>query len=237
MKIADLKERYEMFGWMGVLTALVYLFANRLFYFEHLCLMTLSLADTDSTYTQPLPHFETGFMTQELIQQFAQDPKYQLNQELLNYALQNGDSCYGIRQGQELANYGWYSTRPTGVTSEFKIHFPDTFVYMHHGYTNPEFRGQRLHAYGMGHAVRHFTENQYQGLISIVGGENIASLKSTDRLGYRIVGKIYLFACMNRFFVFHDKGTRRMGAWLSPLQPELKAFGNVQVTDEKNQAA
>ncbi|HYX35611.1 MAG TPA: GNAT family N-acetyltransferase [Oligoflexus sp.] len=236
MKWADFKERYEMFGWMGVATAMCSVLINRIFYFDHLYLMTLSLVDTDPSFIQALPQFESGFMSEELIKHFAQNTKYHLHQDFLNCALQNGDHCYGIRQGQELASYGWYSTKATPVTSDFKIHFPPEYVYMHHGYTNPDFRGQRLHAYGMAHALQHFTDRNYKGLMSIVGGENIASLKSTHRLGYRIVGRIYLFACMNHFFVFHDSGTRAFRTWLTPLRADLKTFWNGPGPDQ-NKAA
>jgi hypothetical protein len=237
MTWAECKERYEMFGWLGVFTAMCYILINRICYFDHLCLMTLSLADTDASFIQALPKFDSGFMSEELIRQFAKNTKYQLTPDFLNSTLLNGDQCYGIRQGQELASYGWYSIKPTPVTSDFKIHFPDEYVYMHHGYTNPDFRGQRLHAFGMAHALKHFSDNKYLGLISIVGGENIASLKSTHRLGYRIVGRIYLFACLNRFFVYHDSGTRRYRTWLSPRRADLKSFRNGPTPDQKNQAA
>lgn len=226
MGMTEWRERYQISGWSGLITSWVYFLMNKVFYFDYLYLMTLVTGDTDPSFFQAIPNFQSGFMPESEILRFAQDSVYQLNSEFLNRALQNKDLCYGIWRDQDLASYGWYSSEPTQVTSEFKILFPANFIYMHHGYTNPAFRGQRLHAFGMAHALRYFTEHHGQGLISIVAGENRASLKSTERLGYRVVGKIYLFGCLNRYFVFHDRGARRTGACLIPLRENLKFMSN-----------
>jgi hypothetical protein len=75
---------------------------------------------------------------------------------------------------------------------------------MYKGYTLPEYRGNRLHAVGMARAliasVSDLTtrEGAIRGMISYVDSHNFASLTSCERLGYTVVGTMYVLGLTQR---------------------------------------
>ncbi len=120
--------------------------------------------------------------------------------------LPKGDYCYAILDGEKLASYGWYSTKPTSINPELVLYFNDQWVYMYKGYTHPGYRGQRLHAIGMAKALEAFTKKGFKGLISYVETNNFASLKSVYRMGYRNFGKVRILKIFGRYFIKSDEG-------------------------------
>ena len=107
--------------------------------------------------------------------------------------------------GDFLASYGWYSTKPTAISDELNLHFDPQWVYMYKGYTHPSYRGQRLHAIGMAKALEAFSEEGYKGLISYVATNNYASLKSVYRMGYRNIGKVKVVKKFNKYHIKREE--------------------------------
>jgi hypothetical protein len=105
-------------------------------------------------------------------------------------AEERGDWCFYVADGDTIASYGWYATVPITTHRGYSIAFSDDWVYMYNGFTIREYRGRKLHAYGMAHALRDAVNLGYKGLISWVDAVNFASLRSVDRLGYRIFGSV-----------------------------------------------
>lgn len=223
-KYQELKNIYNYSGLKGALTYIGYRIANTFVYFDCLRTMTLIEKDIDpKNFTVP-EGMVCRPLSKEEVLRYSKVEKYQLTEDFLEQSLDNDDVCLAILEGEELASYGWYSKHPTKVTGEFNLHFSDRWVYMHHGYTNPDFRGKRLHAIGMANATRIFTEQGFDGLCSIVASENAFSLKSTRRLGYVETGKIFIFATLGRYLVAHSPGAHRTAMWLSPKTEELKSW-------------
>ena len=224
MFLKECKNKYRYAGFIGLLTFIGFRLANVFAYFDCLRTMTLEDKDIDNKYKQSPEGLEIRFLSETEILEYSRNPDYQLTDDFLGRALENGDRCLAILDGDKLASYGWYSTKPTKVTGQFQLHFSNQWVYMHHGYTNPNYRGKRLHAIGMARATKLFTEMGYKGLVSIVASENAASLKSTRRLGYRENGKIFLFARMNRYLVMQSIGARRAGLYMSAMDESFNSI-------------
>ena len=97
--------------------------------------------------------------------------------------------------GDRLASYGWYATRPLIVAAGLYLDFDPAYAYMHTGYTHADYRGQRLHAIGMTRALQALTDEGSRGLVSCVDTDNVRSLRSCYRMGYsrfgiiRVLGK------------------------------------------------
>ena len=195
--------------------------------------MTLELKDIDEKYRVDPEGLQMRFLTRDEVIEYSSNPKYNLTNDFLDRSLKNGDHCLAILDGNTIASYGWYSTKPTKVTGEFQLNFRNDWVYMHHGFTNPDYRGKRLHAIGMAKATETFTEKGYKGLVSIVASENAASLKSTRRLGYVETGKLYLFARMNRYLVIQSFAAKKSGVFLSPLSEDLNSLVINKPTPDK----
>ena len=143
------------------------------------------------------------------------------SESFIDGAINRGDWCYIFRDGSEVASYGWYTAKPRPITEHIDIHFSSEYMYMYRGFTADNYRGQRLHGYGMGHALTESVEQGYEGLISCIEADNEPSLKSSFRLGYRSFGSCILFRVFSRDFVFRTPGCRQYGFYLAETQSRM----------------
>ena len=150
------------------------------------------------------PGYRAEFLGPDELDGYVAQPEYGLTEQFVSRELAMGHECFAIRHGDALATYGWYSTTATHFTDDLSVRFDRHWVYMHSGFTHPAFRGRRLHAYGMTIVLTRYRARGYSGLVSIVAGNNAASLKSCARMGYRHFGTIY---------------TARPGRWLGLRHP------------------
>ena len=133
----------------------------------------------------------------------------EMSRAFVDDALRNGDECYAICDGETLAAYGWYSTRPTPIEPpDLVLHFADGYVYMYKGFTDTRYRGQRLHAIGMTRALSITSMPGYRGIVSYVESTNFDSLKSCDRMGYQVFGSVYVVRIFGRYFAFSSPGCK-----------------------------
>ena len=145
----------------------------------------------DHTFLGLDPPYEGGFLDAAALERYAGRPEYDLPESFLHRALGTHDECFAIWAGDELAAYGWYSTRANYFSDELTLHFDPHWVYMYRGYTNPAHRGRRLHAIGMTRALAEYRRRGFKGLVSCVEASNVASLRSVHRMGYRHFGTMY----------------------------------------------
>jgi hypothetical protein len=101
---------------------------------------------------------------------------------------------------------GWYSNKPTQVSDELVLHFDRAWMYMYKGYTLKSHRGKRLHGVGMSRALCAYSERGFRGLISYVNSTNFESLRSTERMGYRIFGDVYIAKAIGRAVTWSTPG-------------------------------
>lgn len=141
--------------------------------------------------------FRAGFATQDELLAHT-GAEYEMSPAFVRESLGKGDECYALFDGDRLASFGWYSNQPTLISDRLLLHFDPSWVYMYKGYTHPDYRGKRLHGIGMSLALRAYTERGSQGLISYVKSNNFQSLRSIERMGYRIFGEIYLARVLGR---------------------------------------
>lgn len=167
--------------------------------------------------------YEAGFLDAAALQRYAGRPEYDLPESFVHRALASNDDCFAIRDGDELAAYGWYSTGANHFTDGLTLRFDRHWVYMYRGFTNPAYRGQRLHAVGMTMALNAYLARGFRGLVSCVEARNEASLKSVYRMGYRSFGSIY---GLRRGRLVGIRSTR--GFWgqeLTYCSPGCRRFG------------
>ncbi len=167
------------------------------------------VAKVDAGFIDYPPHYTPSFLAPRTLQEFAADPAAELSRGFVDEALRNGDECYAICDGDTLAAYGWYSTRPTPIQpSDLELHFADDYVYMYKGFTDKRYRGQRLHAIGKTRALQHYLESGYRGMLSYVESTNFDSLKSAHRMGAEIFGSVYVVQLFGRYFAFSSPGCK-----------------------------
>jgi hypothetical protein len=149
------------------------------------------------------------------MRRYVDDPENVLTHRLIDDATAKGDRCFAIcDDAGDLMSYGWYSTRPTRlmeIPGEPILHFDPAYAYMYHGYTRPEHRGRRLHAYGMAAALMECTRTGLHGLVSYVVSSNFSSLKSCYRMGYQTFGHLVMLKVGSRHVWRATHGCKKYG--------------------------
>lgn len=214
--VTRLARTLRQFGVVSVLHDLALRAVNRLVYFR--VLEAVGIETPHPKTLERRPEYSYGFLGRALILAFACDPQYEMSARFLEEVLAKGDRCYGIVHGEILASYGWYSTKPTvALTDDLELTFDPAYVYMYKGFTHEAYRGQRLHAAGMAHALQEYRAEGSKGLVSYVESNNFTSLKSCSRMGYVAFGRAVVLRAGGRYFVGVSKGCRERGFELAPV--------------------
>jgi hypothetical protein len=204
-----MKREIELFGLAGALRSTTLRLANRACAFRVLKVMTIEQADPK--FTRLDGRYQHGFLDADAVRRFARDPVYDLAPAALEAALAKGDRCYAILEGDTLASFGWYSTKPTAVGSDLVLRFDRWYAYMYKGFTHHAHRGKRLHAIGMTLALQRLRAEGFAGIVSYVDATNLSSLRSCYRMGYRDIGAIYLAKVGARWAIGASGGCARYG--------------------------
>lgn len=175
------------------------------------------LADTEARPADM--SYETRFLDGDEMARFA-DQEPTLRPKFMREARARGDRCYAILDGDRLASYGWYATRPLVVAYGQYLHFDPSYVYMHSGYTHPDYRGQRLFGIGKAQALRTLSEEGNRGMLACVDTDNVRSLRSFHRLGASCFGVMRVLRIGERAWRHTSPGCDRYGFTLSP-SPEV----------------
>jgi hypothetical protein len=198
------------------------------------------VAQADAAFFAYPPAYTPAFLSPGALKAFADQPRSEMSRAFVEDALRHGDECYAICDGEKLASYGWYSTRPTPIDpSDLTLHFADGYVYMYKGFTDRDYRGQRLHAIGMTRALQHYLESGYQGFVSYVESTNFDSLKSCFRMGYHVFGSLYVLQIFGRYFTFASPGCDAFGFHLvsTRLRAPLSAIAPLPVPVERRRTS
>jgi len=164
------------------------------------------LADLDHGPGQMLPA--------EAMQPFVADPVARLSRQFIDEAAARGDRCYAIFDGDVLAAFGWYASRPTRlleIDDGLSLRFDPSYTYMYWGYTRPSHRGKRLHAVGMASALALVAREGRRGLLSYVDATNYASLRSCERMGFTGFGTVVLAKAGRRYLCLASPGCKAHG--------------------------
>jgi hypothetical protein len=202
-------DNAKAFGTTAALHDLQQRALNRIVPFQILKGMTAVLPDINPKLFDP-GSFTARFARREEVLGHC-SPEFEMSADFAREALDKGDECFGIFDGDRMASFGWYSNKPTHISDGMVLHFHPAWVYMYKGFTHPDHRGKRLHGIGMSLALHSYTERGSRGLISYVKSNNFQSLRSIERMGYRIFGDIYLARVMGRAVTWSTPGCRPYG--------------------------
>jgi L-amino acid N-acyltransferase YncA len=150
------------------------------------------------------PDYQFRFLTAGEVATFAKDPGNELTPEFADRVRRGRDFCFAaLSKEGRLAAYGWYAVKEIEAEhcAGSALQLPEGVAYMYKGFTHPDFRGARLHAAGMGGALRALGARGVRALFSTVHWANFASLRSCDRLGYVTLGSIVSWRVFGSFHV------------------------------------
>lgn len=209
MKIEALKTDVERYGMSQALYGLGMRAMNHACYFH--VLRGIHVAEVEAEQLRVDAGYVHRFLEDDELRRLSRDAAHDLDPRFVEEAIAGGDRCYGVLEGDTLASYGWYATRPTPISEDLILRFSPRYAYMYKGFTHPAHRGRRLHAIGMGWALHHLVAGGLRGLVSYVDSTNFASLKSCYRLGYRDFGSLYVLRAGTRYVLGRDRGCEAFG--------------------------
>lgn len=180
-------------------------------------LKCIAIDVVDLKFLQGGDGYRCEFLSPEKLLTLSENREHQIEKDFLNEAIGKGDECFAIFDGHRLASYGWYATKPTKVNEDLELHFDERYVYMYKGYTHPNYRGQRLHAIGMTMALNHYLNRGYRGIVSWVEANNVSSLRSCYRMGYRDFGEIYIVKLFRKHLIHCNEGCEDYGFKVSAI--------------------
>ncbi len=222
--LASTRRNIRNHGVRASIYDLVIRSANRLVYLKTLECVVIEAIDPGSS-TLPA-NFRYVRLDRTQLALFGQVKENELPEEFVRDAINGGDDCYAIVEGNALASYGWYSKVPTPVDRDLRLHFSPQYVYMYKGFTAKAYRGKRLHAIGMTLALNEYRNQGFRGLVAYVESNNFDSLKSCYRMGYKTCGHIRVLRVASRYFIHNGPGCRDYGLNLRadypPRRPYLK---------------
>jgi hypothetical protein len=195
---------------------LIYKSVNRLTLL--MVLKCVAIDSVDPKYLHGGDGYICEFLDPERLLTLSENREYQMERDFLDEAIAKGDECFAIFDGHRLASYGWYSTKSTKVNENLELHFDERHVYMYKGFTHPNYRGQRLHAIGMTMALNHYLNRGYRGIVSWVEANNVKSLRSCYRMGYKDFGEIYIVKLFRNHYIHCSEGCEDYGFKISAIR-------------------
>jgi L-amino acid N-acyltransferase YncA len=169
------------------------------------------LEEVNPAFLLPPRRYAGGFLAPRELAELARDPEASVSEEFLGYALSKGDKCYGFACDGALRAYGWYASTPTRVSRELQLHFSRDYIYMYKAFTHEAHRGRRLFPFGVTRALKHYRAAGYKGMVLYVDANNLDSLKSCARMGFRVFGTLYVGKLLGRYLILATPGCARFG--------------------------
>jgi hypothetical protein len=191
MNTSFIRSHAKSFGVAAQLHSLLYRGVNKVFLYQALRGLWITLPDLDQAFLEAPPQYEARFLEPHELMGTVRCNKYELSAEFVRHALEKGDKC--------------------ALSEELVLHFDPSFAYMYKGFTLPEYRGQRLHAIGMSRALREYTELGCKGMVSYVESNNFPSLRSCYRMGYKNFGTIYFARMIGQYLIYGTPGCLEFG--------------------------
>lgn len=193
MWIDNLRDNVKHLGYAKAGARAGYKLVNRAVHLDVLRFMDLTMEGLDPRFVAPvLPGgYEGRFLSRGEASALPEQFGAVLTRAFVDTALAKGDAGFAIFDGATCAAFGWYSRRPTIIRDDLEMRFDPSWVYMYHGYTRPEYRGDRLHALGIARALASYVEDPaVEGIISITERTNYRTYASALRLGFTFRGTI-----------------------------------------------
>lgn len=191
---------------------------QRLTYVKIFRIMTLHLADVDPAYLAEVPGFAYRLLDHDSCRKFASDPIYELPESFLDHALENDYKCYAFVQDDVVASYGWIPEKSSAIDDRFLFHHDNTYIQRIRGFTHPNFRGLRLHGFGLVAGLKDYQARGYKGMISVMEAQNYYSRRSLDRIGYETFGMIFVIKLFGRYFIHASKGCKKLSCTMTVLE-------------------
>ncbi len=128
-----------------------------------------------------------------------------------------GEVFIGSLDGDVLAGYDWYRTRPISLEQGAVCFcFDQSFICSAYSFVRPSYRGRSLSADRWDFAHREFSARGWRGTVYYIETRNFSSLQAAARRHTaQWVGQIAYIRVMGRYIRWTSRGCRQLGIHLS----------------------
>jgi RimJ/RimL family protein N-acetyltransferase len=116
----------------------------------------------------------------EEIERFMAATQPETNSQWIRVALRNGDKCFVVKISNKIVGIAWMS-------------IVDGVARSHGLYVEPRFRRMGIMADNFGARLIYLKSRRVHTLINEIAESNVASSKHAEKIGEKIVGKIFLY--------------------------------------------
>ena len=176
-------------------------------------------------FEHPLPQWtmldsrqQSRFLDLQEVLECCREKDLDLNEAFVHYAFHKGDQCYAVFDGQRLASYGWYSTRPTKIGACLQLSFAPGYAYVYHGYTRPEYRGRRVQAVRATLALIEQQRQGAKGVLSYIEADNFSAIRAAKRFNTRRIGRVIVIKLFGAYRIFHTRTCSDFGVQVTVVK-------------------
>ena len=232
--LARLRQTLHRLGVRGILRTLVDRLGQKLWGLQVHEIQWLEVGSAMDSTTLDAPFglpVEFRFLTPSEVAAFALDPANDLDETMAERAAGGRDLCFAAISNGRLANYSWYacgSIEPAHFCG-VGLSYPADTAYHYKAFTHPDFRGQRLYGAAVHRALHALGARcGVTRLISSVHWLNVASLKGSERIGYRSLGRMLTTQRAQVRLVFVPSAAKKLGIRFGT---DAESAGRAKITD------
>lgn len=168
--------------------------------------------------------FECRFLEPEEVARFAEDAANDLAPRFAQRAASGQHLCFAALRDGDLVSYTWYALGEVDPadSSGVPLRLPGDAVYAYKGFTRPELRGRHLQGRLKRPVVEALLARGISRRVTLVEWTNWASLRTSERSGYRNVGWLVTLGAGPRPLGFASPGPARHGIRLGRRAPATR---------------
>jgi predicted GNAT superfamily acetyltransferase len=176
-------------------------------------LRCLVLTEINSNLHELTSEFCIEFQDKNNINKYFTNRYTDITEDIKTDAITKCDDCLCIFDSEKnIAAYSWFSAKDTwSGMYDLDFEISPEYIYTYKVFTDTKFRGQRLHAHQMKHALDHYQASGFKGIICHVYSDNYNSLKSSYRMGFKDIGSYYVLNIFNKTFHFNLGRPKELG--------------------------
>lgn len=139
--------------------------------------------------SEPGEGFVFRLLERSELERYRGDAQHDISARFLDDLTSRDDLCFAAFAGGKLVSYSFFALTPTAIDSHLRFRFPARWIYAYKAFTQPSWRGKRLQQEVFLRAVPEVGRwvhglRDPLGFVTLVVGDNKASLRAFARLGF-----------------------------------------------------
>ena len=212
--IAIIRQDIEYFGIACAIYDVVVRLLGRFMFVKILRVLALSSITTEHILPS---NYRFERIPGEQLPALSKNKEYGLNPVLLQELARGENVCFGIYDGETLANYLFIFLTPVLMSDDLEVIFSSRCAYLCAAFTHPAYRGLHLNSIASGLAFKQYSELDVEALLAYVESNNFSSLKSFRRIGWRTIGTVHIVHLFGRYFIRNGPGCGTYSFRVSPI--------------------